>query len=182
MRLHHHDTPGTAPPRARSISALAALVLCAAGPGAASAGATVFRCPGNPAVFTSDARLASAKGCESLDRRAVVAGPAPVSAAREPDAAGARAPIKAVVVAVQAPAHANVVPRTVQNERDNDRKRILQDELARERGKLQALGETLTKARAQPESAAEVERLSQVIRRTEGDIESIGRELALAGR
>jgi hypothetical protein len=182
MRLHH-DTPSTTRALARSINALAALMLCAAGPGTASAAATVFRCPGSPAVFTSDARLASAKGCESLDRRAVVASPAPVVASREAEPASVRASAaKPMIVAVASPSRAYVVPRTVQNERDDDRKRILQDELARERGKLQTLGETLSKARAQPEAAAEVERLSQAIRRTESDIESIGRELALAGR
>jgi bacterioferritin (cytochrome b1) len=74
-----------------------------------------------------------------------------------------------------------VVPRAVQQERDSDRKRILQNELAREQDKLQTLTQTLSKARSQ-DAGPDVERLSQAVRRAESDIESISRELALASR
>ena len=149
----------------------------------ATAGTTIFRCPGKPAVYTSDARLASSLGCESLDRRSVVvASPAPTSARESLPVSALSADAKPASLAMLgAPSKANVIPRAVQLERDDDRKRILQDELARDRSKLQALIDALSKARVQ-DGGTEVERIGQAIRRKEADIEALSRELVLAGR
>lgn len=177
--------PPTSAP-SRSVRRFAAWVVASVGVGScfyATAGAAVFRCPGKPAVYTSDTRLAGALGCESLDRRPVFATPLGSASVRElgPIISPSSTAKPAPPALVAAPTKAYVIPRVVQQERDDDRKRILQDELARDRTKLQALNENLSKARAQ-EIGPEVERIGQAIRRKEADIEALNRELVQAGR
>jgi hypothetical protein len=69
------------------------------------------------------------------------------------------------------------VPRALQSQRDKDRERILHDELARERERLQTLTASLSQAQAQGVQA-EVERLRQSARRSASDVDAISREIA----
>lgn len=159
-----------------------AALVAVAWPRLATAEAAVFRCPGKPAIFTSDARLASSIGCESLDRRVRTATRSASADRPDADAAAARAPAaRTAVVAMASTSNPHVVPRAVQQERDDDRKRILQTELGREQSKHQALADALSKLPS-PEGNAEGERLLQALRRNEGDIEALRRELAQTGR
>jgi hypothetical protein len=160
----------------------AALALALAAPLSAAArpGAPVFRCPGAPVLYVTDARLADARGCVAVSAasgartgRAAAARPVPagsetVATATDPERTGASGP--------------RVVATALQRERDTDRMRILQAEQARESERLADLHQRLAAARSgsakDRDAAPELER---AIGRSEEDLAAIGRELARAG-
>jgi hypothetical protein len=176
---------------------------------AAGRAGAIYRCPGPPAVFTSDPRLAASLHCRAVHSRNAAQGAraAGVWVARRGDAqsgttsapglgAAADAPRgpdaprgqRAAVVAVSTYGGAQsagqpqaTVPRALQSQRDKDRERILQDELTRERERLQTLTAALGQAQATG-AQAEAERLRQSARRSASDLDAISREIARSTR
>ena len=151
------------------------LALCA---GALPARAIeIYRCPGQPAIYTSDLRLVRSNHCTKLGaappatRGTAAVAPVATAARLRPAAAVPRA----------APGHATV-PRELQQQRDSDRVQILQSEQSRERERLAQLTQqqrALESAgdgagAARPEALA----LAQAIRRSETDLQALDKELA----
>jgi hypothetical protein len=138
----------------------------------------IYRCPGQPAVYTSDLRLVRSNQCTRLGaappaaRAAAAVAPVSTAARTLPAAAPARAASEQVTV----------VPRELQQQRDSDRVQILQAEQTRERERLAQLTQqqrALESAgdgagAARPEALA----LAQAIRRSETDLQALDKELA----
>ncbi len=143
----------------------------------------IYRCPGNPAVYTSDLRLVRANRCTRLG--------APPAAASLPQAAPARAgsafrPVVAAPSARSSPGTATIT-RAQQQQRDTDRVQILQAELARERERLAKLTQQLQALQSAPPDAdsakpPETLALSEAIHRSETDLQALERELSRAQR
>jgi hypothetical protein len=151
------------------------LALCA---GAVPARAIeIYRCPGQPAVYTSDLRLVRSNQCVKLGaapsatRGTATVAPVATAARPRPAPAAVRA----------APEHATV-PRELQQQRDSDRVQILQSELHRERERLAQLTQqqrALESAGNDAEAARpEALALLQAIRRSETDLQALDKELA----
>lgn len=124
----------------------------------------------------------TSKGCTRLDVLPALTLPAPPKqAARATDAAESRSMV---------PANFPRVDGQTQRARDGDRRRILEDELAAEESKLQALraeykdGEPdrLGSERNYARYQERVSRLQADLQRTENNIASLKRELALLAR
>ncbi len=164
------------------LAAAAALLLPLRG--AAQAPAVVYKCPGNPVLYTDalTPEQARARGCTTIEGApiTIVQGnrrpaPAPASAA-----ATASAPAGA-----QRPAGERVDPG-VQRARDNDARRILAEELAREEAQLAALKRDYNDG--QPERRGDernyqryldrVAEMKAAIARKEADIAALRRELS----
>ncbi len=151
---------------------------------AQAAPAPVYRCPGNPVLYTDalSANEAKDKGCRTLEGSpiTVIQGPAPkakvVNAAVGGPASGG---------AAARPAEARVDPAD-QKARDTDSKRILAAELRKEEERLGALQKEFNAG--EPERRGDernyqkyTERVAELkasIARKEGDIVSIKREIA----
>jgi hypothetical protein len=156
---------------------LVALAAAAAG-NAATANVDVYRCAGSPAIYTSDPRLVREGRCEKLG-------------ASQAGSLGRRGPPKAEAaptprVAGTLPSASATVARGEQQQRDRDRHRILETELTNERQRHAQLVQKLRAAEAADTSeaarATQIDELEQAIRRSETDIASLGRELALVSR
>jgi hypothetical protein len=126
----------------------------------------LFRCEGPPALYTVDARLASQRGCRVVSQ-AWVRTPARAAATPPP-----RDDAHAAAAVVAAPSR--VVSIATQRERDVDRRRILQEELHSERGRLAALQQRLGTSGAQPVESE----LPREMERVESNIAALQRELA----
>ncbi len=153
-----------------------------------AAGTVVFRCPGNPPLFTNSLSEAEIKekGCRPIDSTPITvfrgATPRVVNTA----AVGSTAPSPANSAApVSRPAEARVDP-TEQKARDTDSKRILAAELRKEEERLTVLQKEFNAG--EPERRGDernyqkyldrVAELKTSIARKEGDIVSIKREIA----
>ncbi|MGE0798942.1 MAG: DUF4124 domain-containing protein [Lautropia sp.] len=150
-----------------------AVVLAGWAPSAASQG-QIFRCEseqGGPPVYQNT----PGRNCKALDLPPLTTVPAP----RQP---AARAP------AASQSASAGNFPRvgsSEQRQRDSDRRRILEDELSREQGKLTQLRkeynggepERLGDERNYQKYLDRVERLKQDVQRSESNVASLQREL-----
>jgi hypothetical protein len=169
------------------------LVLAGAQPGRVQAqgpasGTVVFRCPGNPPLFTnslSDAEIKE-KGCRPIDSTPITvfrgAPPRVVNTASA--GSGTPAPVNAAAPASR-PAEARVDP-SEQKARDTDSKRILAAELRKEEERLAALQKEFNGG--EPERRGDernyqkyldrVAELKASIARKETDIASIKREIA----
>jgi hypothetical protein len=152
--------------------------------------AGIFKCPGNPVVYTTDARTAAYQGCATLGPRSTRshaafgrAEPGPAVRASTPTTLVASLGTPGGVIDSSRP---GVIPKSVQAERDRDRYAILQAELTREQDKLVRLKTKLNAARATPADAkTDVSQLGETelaIERSEGDIAALGRELKRAMR
>jgi hypothetical protein len=152
----------------------AAAVLIALCGGAQGAGSTVvYRCPGNPVLYTDtiSAKEAKDKGCKMLEGApvTVIQGPRPRTAA----------------VASSGPAGSRVDP-AAQRERDNDARRILEGELRREEDRLAAMKteynggqpERLGNERNYQKYLDRVAEMKAAIERKESDIAALKREIA----
>ena len=147
----------------------------AAGAQAQASDKPVYRCPGNPVLYTDamTPREAQDKGCRTLEGTpiTVIAGPRPRAGASAA-ASGPR------------PAEARVDPAE-QRARDSDARRILQSEVSKEEERLKALQKEYNNG--EPERRGEernyqkyldrVTELKQSIARKESDIAAIKREL-----
>jgi hypothetical protein len=179
----------------RHAAFVAAFCLCSppvfAGP-TGSGDTSIYRCPGSPAIFTSDKRFAQSRRCINIDAAtSVTAYPVrSFSHERAPSPAGTADKLASSsdirTLMAYAPLRgesepSRVVPAAVQSHRDDDRRRILQDELTAEQRKLASLNVALGQARTQ-DSSAEQERLAQATQRSQSNIAALSRELARAGR
>lgn len=177
----------------------------AAAPAAAGSMATIFKCPGAPVIYTTDARVAREGGCPAIGMPVIVtrqrsqrATPARAQApTSEAGLALKRATESALVEStgvrnasyVPAPTGARssyVISAEVQQRRDRDRLGVLQDELARERDKLARLKTRLLDMRRAEGDGKNVSsqstELELAIARCESDITALGREVTLASR
>jgi hypothetical protein len=153
-----------------------------------AAGTVVFRCPGNPPLFTNSLSEAEIKekGCRPIDSTPITvfrgAPPRVVNTA----AVGSTAASPANSVApASRPAEARVDP-TEQKARDTDSKRILAAELRKEEERLTVLQKEFNAG--EPERRGDernyqkyLDRVAEMktsIARKEGDIVSIKREIA----
>jgi predicted nucleic acid-binding Zn-ribbon protein len=139
----------------------------------------VYRCEGSPPIYVSAAQAAQSRQCSNIGRL-------PQLAARRAAKDKVSATSKAAAAAASAPAAQRdkaplrTVPLTLQRDRDDDRVRLLEEELARERQRLAALQRQ--SPRTAPGNGTEPTELSRQIQRVESDIAALTRELALAQR
>ena len=158
-------------------SPLAMLSLLAAATGAWGAqGATVYRCPGPPVMYTDTltAQEAKDRGCRTIEG-------APITIVQIPKPR----PVQAPAASAPRPADSKVPPAE-QRERDSDARRILEGELQREEARLDELQRLFNNG--QPERLGSeqnyqryldrVESMKAEIARKESDIAAIKRELA----
>lgn len=161
-------------PACRCLPALVAAVLAGAAP-AFGAEKTVYRCPGNPVLYTDalTPQEAKDKGCRTIEGTAITVVPSPRPQAAAPAPAAAR------------PAEAKVDPAE-QRARDSDARRILEAELRKDESTLAALRKEYNNG--EPERQGDernyqkyLERVAQLrdgIARKESDIAALKRELA----
>jgi hypothetical protein len=157
-------------------SAVSALCLLAAFSGASAQGATVYRCPGPPVMYTDTltAQEAKERGCRTIEG-------APITIVQVPKPR----PVQAPAASAPRPADSKVPPAE-QRERDSDARRILESELQREEARLDELQRLFNNG--QPERLGSeqnyqryldrVESMKAEIARKESDIAAIKRELA----
>ena len=158
---------------------LVAAVAVSAGPGAAQAQApaVVYKCPGNPVLYTDalTPEQARERGCTTIEG-------APITIVQ-----GTKRPPPAASASATAPRPAGErVDPGVQRQRDNDARRILAEELAREEGRLAELQREYNNG--QPERSGDernyqryLDRVAEMkagITRKEADIAALKRELA----
>lgn len=156
--------------------AMAALIAAAAMAGKASAQGVVYRCPGPPVLYTDamSPKEAAEKGCRSIEGT-------PISVI---------APVKPRVTTTPAPSTAGnpsdrVDPKD-QKVRDDDRRRILEQELREAEGKLAKIQQEYNNG--QPERRGDERNYQKYLDRTaelkasvtrqEADIQAIKRELS----
>ena len=175
-----HEVLRTAPVTARVAALVAALAAVSLGAAPAHAqGGTVYRCPGNPILYTDalGAKEARDKGCRTLEGApiSVIAAPRRVSS---PSAGAVAAP-------ASRPADSKIDPNE-QKARDTDARRILEGELRREEGRLGDLRTEYNKG--EPERRGDERNYQKYLDRTaelksgiarkENDIEALKRELS----
>ncbi len=154
-----------------SLSMLAAV---AASPAWAQADRTVYRCPGNPVLYTSElsAKEARDKGCRTLEGApiTVIQGPKPRATAGTP---------------VPSASNRERVDSAEQRNRDSDARRILEAELRKEEEQLAALRKDFNNG--EPERRGDernfqkyqdrVAEMKASIARKESDVAALRREL-----
>ena len=160
---------------ATACAALAGAVLAAPAPGAADAEPkTVYRCPGNPVLYTDglSAKEARDKNCRTLEGAPITV----IQSARPRPNASASGPRSATTARVD-PAE--------QRARDSDARRILETELRREEERLAAMQkeynngepERLGDERNYQKYIDRVADLKAGIARKESDVAALKREL-----
>lgn len=145
----------------------------AAAPAWAQAPSVVYKCPGNPVLYTDalTAEQARARGCTTIEGT-------PITIVQSP-----RRPPPPAAAASRATER---IDPGVQRERDNDARRILGDELAREEARLAELKrdyndgqpERLGSERNYQRYLDRVAEMKAGILRKEADIAALKRELA----
>lgn len=165
---------------AAAAAAAAAVLAAAAAPGTAwaQAAATVYKCPGNPVLYTDALTPEQAKerGCTTIEGTPITI----IQGTRRPSP-----PPAAAASAGPRPAGEKVDPG-VQRRRDSDARRILAEELAREETRLADLKREYNNG--QPERRGDernyqryIDRVAEMkagITRKEADIAALKRELA----
>jgi hypothetical protein len=158
----------------RAVAACAALalgsLLALAGAPAAAQG-IYYQCPGNVFTNTISAKEAEAKGCKSREAVQVTTIPAP--------------PARARAAAVAPSGSASRVEAQEQKARDNDSRRILEDELHKAESQLDALKKEYNNGEPERQGNEKnyqkyldrVADLKASIARTESDIAAIRREI-----
>ena len=169
----------------------------ALGAGAAAHAQKIYRCdgPGGVVEYSNSPVAATGRNCRAIEIAPITTIPAPAPPAAAIPAAGAGAAASkpaaagAAAGATQASRAAEAFPRvsaSAQKERDNDRRRILEDELKKEQERLANLqgeyknGEPdrLGNERNYQKYLDRVQQLKTDIERTEGNLATIRRELA----
>jgi Domain of unknown function (DUF4124) len=164
---------------AQSFSAALATVILLAAPAASPASSEIYVCrdADGRKVYQN---TGGGKGCVRLDVQPALTVPAP-----RQQTARAAPELKAI-----SPASFPRVDTQTQRTRDGDRRRILEDELGAEETKLQTLrleynggqAERLPGERSEVRYQERVSRLHADLQRTENNIASLKRELALLTR
>jgi len=155
------------------------------------ASAQVFRCESANGVpeYTNTPR----DRCARLDLAPVTTIPVPAQRPRQPGSAGAgsttpgNAPLRSgtsngstglSVPGVPGPSALRVDPAT-QKARDIDRRRILEEELAKEQARLEALRQEIGAVQSgQPKALDRTVRLREELGRTEGNLKALNREIS----
>ncbi|MFT4100227.1 MAG: DUF4124 domain-containing protein [Burkholderiaceae bacterium] len=147
---------------------------------AATAQAQIYRCeaPNGVTEYSNAAAADKDKTCRQVSLPTMTTIPAPKLPAR----AGANA---APAAASASPAGFPKVDGATQKARDNDRKRILEDELAKEQTRLAEIRkeynggepERLGDERNYQKYLDRVQRLKEDVERAEGNVQSLKREL-----
>jgi hypothetical protein len=171
----------------------------ALGAGAAAHAQKIYRCdgPGGVVEYSNSPVAATGRNCRAIEIAPITTIPAPAPRAPATPAPGAGAAASEAKPAAASAAHgatqasrgAESFPRvsaSAQKERDNDRRRILEDELRKEQERLANLqgeyknGEPdrLGNERNYQKYLDRVQQLKQDIERTEGNLATIRRELA----
>lgn len=135
----------------------------------------IYRCPGTPAVYTSDQRLVQAGRCVRLGAAV---------APHRSSSLSTSTPLRPQAAA-SGPASTSrtVVSRALQQQRDADRLQILQDELQRERDRHAQLAQRLTQDSTNGAmDTGTVEELRQALQRSAADVAALSRELASSRR
>ena len=181
--------------------AWACVAALAMGAGAAAHAQKIYRCdgPGGVVEYSNSPVAATGRNCRAIEIAPITTIPAPASPAAQPaaPAAGASASAPKAPAAngaaagggAQATRSPDSFPRvtaSTQRARDNDRRRILEDELKKEEARLANLqgeyknGEPdrLGNERNYQKYLDRVQRLKDDIARAEGNLETIRRELA----
>lgn len=160
----------------KSIPACLLLMACCS----ALAQGTVYRCPGNPVLYTDQISVQDAKdkGCRTIEG-------APITVLQGPRARPPASANGAASAAAPRGAESRVDP-AAQRARDNDARRILSDELRREEERLAALQKEYNNG--EPERRGDernyqkyLDRVADMkasILRKESDIGALKRELA----
>jgi hypothetical protein len=155
---------------------------CWGGAGSAWAGGTMYRCAGKSVIYTDQSWAASRAGCRALSGGPLLGvDTATPTRARTSVSAVAHVTPATALAGVPTPAAAErgalrVAP-LVQSVRDQERKRILEEELAQEQARLSALGETL-KQKQLSTPAVEWVALRQSSARSESNVQALQRELS----
>lgn len=158
------------------------------------ASAQVFRCESANGVpeYTNTPR----DRCARLDLAPVTTIPVPAQRPAQPASAGAgsttpgNAPLRSGtsngsvglsvpgVLGIPGPSALRVDPAT-QKARDMDRRRILEEELAKEQARLEALRQEIRAAQSgQPKALDRTVRLREELGRTEGNLKALNREIS----
>ncbi len=158
------------------------------------ASAQVFRCESANGVpeYTNTPR----DRCARLDLAPVTTIPVPAQRPAQPGSAGAgsttpgNAPLRSGtsngsvglsvpgVPGIPGPSALRVDPAT-QKARDMDRRRILEEELAKEQARLEALRQEISAAQSgQPKALDRTVRLREELGRTEGNLKALNREIS----
>lgn len=155
------------------VPTLAAALIALTGSAQGAGSTVVYRCPGNPVLYTDtiSAKEAKDKGCKVLENApvTVIQGPRPPAGA----------------TASSGPAGSRVDPAE-QRERDSDARRILESELRREEERLAAMKveynngqpERLGNERNYQKYLDRVADMKAAIARKESDIAALKREIA----
>ena len=158
---------------AKSLPALAASALACVAQ-AQAADKAVYRCPGNPVLYTDaiSAQEAKEKGCRTIETTAITVVPSPRPQAAAPAPAAAR------------PAEAKVDPAE-QRARDSDARRILEAELRKDEAALAGMVKAYNNG--EPERQGDgrnyqkyqdrVAEMKAAIARKESDIAALKREI-----
>lgn len=168
----------------RTLHTLIAAACTLAAPWAWAQQAQVYRCPGNPVLYTDQISATEARdrGCRTIDGApiTVIQGRTPARPAATP----AASPVPANTAAPR-PGDNRIDP-AAQRARDNDARRILSEELAREEQRLEQLKKDYNNG--EPERRGDernyqryLDRVADMkaqIMRSESDIAAIRRELA----
>jgi hypothetical protein len=156
----------------RWLAMLSYALVMSAVPKSAAANSEVFRCEGRPSMYTTDVRIAKARGCSQLSearsepRRAGVAS---VAASRD----GARQAAEPVAVINRAGTSLFVSTQTQKN-RDTGRREILMQELRDEQAKADQLKSALASA---GQAGANRAQLQQSLERVESNLTALQKEL-----
>jgi hypothetical protein len=157
------------------------------GMGEAWAGGLLYRCAGKPEVYTNQSWAANRAGCRPISGGLLL----PHSGATAPKGLGRvttvalaphtrhmvrAAPMARGPVSVAADLADQRVAPMVQSVRDQDRKRILEEELGQEQARLAALGDSI-KRKHTTAPATELALLSQSSARVESNVQALQREL-----
>ncbi len=168
----------------RSVAGFA-LALAAAAGSVSAQGTVVYRCPGNPVLYTDalSSKEARDKGCRTLEGT-------PITVIQSPRPRAPAAPAAGVAAATSSTGASTLpverISPSIQRARDSDRRAILEDEMRREE---QALAELRREFNGgEPERRGDernyqkyLDRVSDLktgIARKESDIAALKRELA----
>jgi hypothetical protein len=168
-------------------AALLAMLAAGLAPAPALAQASVvYRCPGNPVLYTDQlsAREAQERGCRTIDGAPITIVPA--TRPRPPAPAGGNAAPPAAVASPNASGPGSRVDPAEQRARDTDARRILESELRKEEERLGVLQREFNNG--EPERRGDernyqkyldrVAEMRAAIARKESDIAAIRRELS----
>jgi hypothetical protein len=174
---------------------------------AATTPGALYKCPGEPVTYTTDAKAAQENACPRIDSPLIVlrsraqrSRPARLHAAAQMSKAAVAAPrgpaplqietasvrTASFVPVARGVSSQYVIPAEVQQQRDHDRLGVLQDELTRERAKLARFKTRLAQLRAAGGDgkidSSQVADVELAVARSEIDVVALSREVKLALR